>query len=892
MTNERWLQIEKVFNTVSGLPPEQRAATLDECCAGDAELRREVESLLACDAADDAFLRAPVEGAAAQVSSQRTSAIIGKRLGAWRITGVLGHGGMGTVYRAVRDDGQYEQAAAVKLLRYGLATEADLRRFRRERQILARLEHPHIARLVDGGATEEGLPYLVMEYVEGESITAFCRDRSLPVSERLRLFRDVCATVQYAHQSLVIHRDLKPSNILVTTDGHVKLLDFGIAKLLDPDLHEDELALTSGTAWMLTPDYASPEQVRGQNITAATDIYSLGAILYELLTGGRPHEIKGRSAADVERAICEQEIQLPSTVARSRSLRGDLDTIVLKAMSKEPARRYSSVERLSEDIERHLAGLPVRARRDTAFYRAGKFVRRNRWLIAIGAAATAGLLAATTVAILQAARAQRQIVAVRDLATTMLIDVNEKVRMLPGSVDARIILVNKGLLYLDRLGREAGQDPVLLWDLARGYEKVAALQASPDPAEPNLLQFEKGLDAYKRALAFAKAVERTRSMDQELLLLLCRIHIGIGGNSPPPIGISHLQESLRLNAMLGPGTPRYFGPKGPDAKEYLGYLAHALHGRSLQESNPTEALRLFRKSGPLLTKPHIPAALENLGDLRGALSANEDHLQSVRLLQSEYPAEDIRKRIMRLTEFWAELHQATMLGGPHSMNMDNEMDAMTVCRRVLPQIDAMLTRDPTDGGVIDTRLTALTDLGSLLAANQPLESVKAYQEVLASTSYPGRIPFLKQIIIKTRWQICYPLLRLGKNEEARQHAIKAVEESPTAQAYLALADSQIAMGMSEEALTSFRLAQKTAENRASETPKYMRARAELAEVYEKLARFHEGKEQWQVAHDFYSKAHGLWANWTASGGVMNPFVVRKEREIAQAVARCSAKIQR
>jgi eukaryotic-like serine/threonine-protein kinase len=341
-----------------------------------------------------------------------------RRIGAYRVVRELGHGGMGTVYLAARADDQYQKQVAIKTIR-GLDSEEILRHFRRERQILAALDHPNIARLLDGGSTEDGLPYFVMERVEGEPIDLFCDERRLSVHERLRLFQGVCAAVQYAHQNLVVHRDLKPKNILVDAHGVPKLLDFGIAKLLNAEISG---GAATGTALAMTPEYASPEQMRGQSITTATDVYSLGVVLYELLTGHRPYGREARNSLELARAVCEEEPERPSTsVGRTerrtlpsgsvqsttpesasrtregtpeklrRRLRGDLDNIVLMALRKEPQRRYRSVEALSEDIRRFLEGRPVTAHKATVWYRTSKFVKRNA--VGVGAAAALFLLA-------------------------------------------------------------------------------------------------------------------------------------------------------------------------------------------------------------------------------------------------------------------------------------------------------------------------------------------------------------------------------------------------------------------------------------------------------------------------------------------------------------------
>lgn len=385
MTPARWQQIDELLDEVLELPVEERRAFLAQACKGDEELRQQVEQVLAGQEGADAIFENSPAGAIAEVLRDQTiTALGGQKVGPYQILNEIGRGGMGVVYRAVRADDEYSQQVAIKLVWPGPHNTELLRRFRRERQILANLDHPHIARLLDGGRTEQGWPYLVMEYIEGAPITEYCRQRDLPLRDRLALFRDVCSAVQYAHQNLVIHRDLKPGNILVTDVGEAKLpklLDFGIAKLLDAQRHHMTAHSTLAGAQLMTPEYASPEQVRAEPITTASDVYSLGVLLYELLTGQSPYRFKSHTLPEIIRTVCEDEPLPPRTVASASDrtqLKGDLDTIVLTALSKEISRRYASVEQLSEDLRRHLAGEPILARTGTFSYHASKFVRRNK----------------------------------------------------------------------------------------------------------------------------------------------------------------------------------------------------------------------------------------------------------------------------------------------------------------------------------------------------------------------------------------------------------------------------------------------------------------------------------------------------------------------------------
>jgi len=393
MEPDGWRRIDDLFQAALDCTPEGREAFLATACDGDLALRHEVESLLAAYN-ENSFTSTPAFADAVRVLEQ-TQAVAGTLIGSYRILREIGRGGMGTVYSAVRADDAFHKLVAIKVIRRGLDSDDIVHRFRSERQILATLDHPNITRLLDGGTTDDGLLYFVMELIEGEPIDTYCDRCRLAIADRLKLFLDVCAAVRYAHQNLVVHRDIKPGNVLVTKDGVPRLLDFGIAKLL-----QSPSAIGSHTRTdtrPLTPASASPEQVRGEVITTASDVYSLGVLLYLLLTGRSPYRSPMTSAAEIERAICEEEPEKPSlAIARDtgrigggvpvdrlrRQLQGDLDTIVLMALRKEPQRRYASVEQLAEDVSRHLADRPVNARADTYGYRAAKFLRRNKALAA------------------------------------------------------------------------------------------------------------------------------------------------------------------------------------------------------------------------------------------------------------------------------------------------------------------------------------------------------------------------------------------------------------------------------------------------------------------------------------------------------------------------------
>src|ERR1039457_31663 len=459
-TAERWHRIESIFHAAIQTRIEDRVEYVRKACNGDELLFVELQRMLT---AHDAESESTKSGAAEHECTRA-----GDSLGEYRIDREIGHGGMGTVYLAHRADGHFEQQVALKVVSAHLRSQFFTERFRTERQILAQLNHPNITRLLDGGVSADGDPYLVMEYVDGRPIHQFCDTRQLPVADRIRLLLPVCSAVEYAHRNLIVHRDLKPGNIFVTSEGVPKLLDFGTAKLLLAGA-TDSAATHFG---LMTPRYASPEQLRGEPITTATDVYSLGVLLYELVTGAWPFGNPESPITGLELAIKDIEPARPSSVitdesARLRSesksklgrlLEGDLSSVLKKAIDMDPRRRYSSVEHFSGDLERYLRGDPVLARRPTLFYRSARFAQRNRWGMTAGMVLSAVLAFTALSALQQYGRNQQRMVQVRELSESYLTDVLSEVGKLPGSMKARLLIVDRARRNLDQLLAEAPGD--------------------------------------------------------------------------------------------------------------------------------------------------------------------------------------------------------------------------------------------------------------------------------------------------------------------------------------------------------------------------------------------------------------------------------------------------
>jgi tetratricopeptide (TPR) repeat protein/tRNA A-37 threonylcarbamoyl transferase component Bud32 len=526
---ERWAQVKALLSATMDLPLAQRAEFLAR--EADLDVVREVRSLLNFHEQPGEFLE-PVSQelrSLAFAASNAARSRIGERVGAYRFVGVLGTGGMGDVFKAVRDDDLYQAEVAIKLMRADMRSALTEQRFKTERQILAGLDHRNIARLLDGGTTNAGMPYVVMELVTGDPIDGYCEARHLNVRDRVQLFLQVCAAVSYAHQHLIVHRDLKPNNILVTADGSVKLLDFGIAKLLennaDSPLAEADATVTTLRA--MTLEYASPEQVSGGKVTTVSDVYSLGVVLYRLLTGKSPYSVRTNDAQRMAEILSDTTPTRPSLVKRKIDV--DLDNILLMALRKEPQRRYGSVEQLANDLRNHLTGMPVRARGNSLPYRAGKLIKRRKVEIAAGVLVACTLSGAlgvslreTRVAEQQRRVAQQHFNSVRKLANTLLFELHDEMEKVPGSTRTREMLVKTSLEYLDSLYKEAA-DPTLQQELGVAYSKVGDIQGRQRAS--NLGDHQGALRSYARAIGLLEPLLLANPDNHNAAITLANSHV-------------------------------------------------------------------------------------------------------------------------------------------------------------------------------------------------------------------------------------------------------------------------------------------------------------------------------------------------------------------------------
>lgn len=625
-----WPRVKELFSAALALDAPSRSSFLDSECEQDDGLRGEVLALLAAHESSGNFIQQPVFVDAGFITGDETDpsgAIVGQQIGSYKVVRELGRGGMGTVYLAARADESFYKQVALKIIKRGMDSDAIVKRFVMERQILANLDHPNIARLIDGGTTAEGLPYFVLEYVEGTNLKSYCDEHTLNTSERLNLFRRVCDAVAFAHQNLIVHRDLKPSNIIITEDGTPKLLDFGIAKLLS-GASSAEGTMTIGR--VLTPEYASPEELRGLPVNTRSDVYSLGVLLYELLIGRRPFIFETRSPEDAARLItstqplkpsvaltqvdasrqigeAEHHSPTPEEIACTRDasidklrrrLTGDLDNILLKALRKEPERRYASVQEFSEDIRRHLKGLPVLARPDTFSYRASKFVNRHKAGVAAAAIVVLTLISATAITSWQArvarqerAKAERRFRDVRNLTNSFLFEFHDSIADLSGATKAREMVVKKAQEYLDSLAQEAGDDRDLLWELSTAYLKLGDVQGRPGFSRTGdtgsaLQSYEKSLETRRHLVALQPD---NAEYQLGLAITLSRFGPLFQVLGKPNLAVERMREATAITDKLIPGTR--------DLTTYqTGTRNPAFLGDALSEmGNYDEALAMYEK---------------------------------------------------------------------------------------------------------------------------------------------------------------------------------------------------------------------------------------------------------------------------------------------------------
>lgn len=868
MTPERWQQVSEALDKALHVSPAQRLEYLAEIAQRDPDLRRELESLLASnEEAGVEFLNTPaMQTTQGEDKADWRLALLGRRLGAYQIVEQIGVGGMGEVYRAFRADDQYRKQVALKVVRGGQDSAFVISRFKNERQILANLDHPNIARLLDGGTTQDGAPYFVMELIEGESIDQYCDDHKLGIGERLRLFLDVCSAVQFAHQRLIIHRDIKPGNILVTADGVPKLLDFGIAKILDPSAVTGTLEPTLTQFRALTPSYASPEQIKGEPITTASDVYSLGVVLYELLTGHHPYLEAGDTPDKAAQAVCEVEPKKPSSVVRQtegagrtstdhvreaatpssaqaareaerlrKRLRGDLDNIVLMALRKEPQRRYSSVEQFAQDIRRHLENLPVIARKDTAWYLASKFVTRHKG----GVAATAGIVVIVLAALLatlhEARIAQQRFNDVRRLANSMIFEVHDSIANVPGTTAARKLIAQRSLEYLDSLSQDAGHDRSLQSELATAYVKVGDVQGQSYYA--NLGDSAGALASYRKALAIRETLAANDPTNLAQRLDLARSYNKVG-------------EMLAKMGDQSNASANY--------QKALS-LAESLVAR--------DASTLDNGNELMLTLARFGYLLEDMGDRPGALARHQAAVAVGEKLLAAHPSDPVACH---------DLATAYNNVGDLLAKSGNPREGLEIYRKGLAVCEWKSADDPNSTqansrGWVDDYLTMagmLTQLGNKKGAFENFQKATSIAQRLSAAD--------------------------PQNAQAR---------SDLSACYESVADSQVSFGDATAAMENYHRAIVIREELSAEDAHNAEAQADLASSYAKLAQAHivvaskpktsfpDREEQWLSARSYLQKSLKLWKSMRQSGTLPGNEASRPD-EIATEIARCDAELEK
>jgi tetratricopeptide (TPR) repeat protein len=850
---ETWAALRPHFDRALDLDDADRAVLLTELRAQDQTLGDRLEDLLAHHRAgiDQQFL----EGSAVPLPARTGAA--GHIVGAYTLVAPLGYGGMGTVWLAERNDGRFTRLAAIKFLNVALKDRGE-DRFRREGRILGKLTHPHIANLIDAGLSADGQPYLVLEHVDGLPIDRYCDERQLDLQARVRLFLDVLAAVAHAHANLIVHRDLKPSNVLITKDGQVKLLDFGIAKLLEDDAVASGSLTREGDVAM-TPRFATPEQLTGGTVSTATDIYGLGVLLYLLVTGRHPAESSVNSPAELMKAIVEQEPRRASAVAADprarRSLRGDVDTILERALRKDPNERYASATAFADDLRRYLNHEPISARPDRVTYRAMKFVRRHRWGVA--AAATVFMTLAVGLYLVNRERviADNRFGQQRHLIEQVF-NLDSQIRNLPGTTEARQALVALSLGYLERLAADARRDVDLSFDLANGYWRVARIQGVP--SELNLGDFKAAEESLQKAAALIDTVLAKRPQDRKALIRASSIAhdrmIIADSERRRTDQLAHARavESY-LNTLLQLGTA---------SPLELEDVAVGLGNTALSHVNMhryDDGVRLARRMVDLarnhgLHARHVPFglsvvanALRSQGDFDGALVA----IREARSLSDRinHPNETSKM----LDRYGILLREGLILGEDRTPSLNRPAEAIAPLKEAFDLVDAAAERDARDFTSRTRAGTTGRELGDILRWHDPVAALRYYDAalarlseirnnlkarrdravILAESSYPLR-SLGRAAAAKTRLDEAVAILKETKDYPAERLGIDA----EATHVMRAMADHHAAVGAKRVAIELYEETSDKVLKSSPELDHDLRNAYSMSLLYESLAKLH------------------------------------------------------
>jgi tetratricopeptide (TPR) repeat protein/predicted Ser/Thr protein kinase len=845
--------VESLFAELSAISLQERAPRL--AAIADPEVRREVSSLLQ-HAGEGETVAAAVGGMIHHSSTVPQD----QRFGPYRVIRRLGHGGQGAVFECVRDDGSFDQRVAIKVVKWEIDSDAARARFRQERQILAALQHPNIARLLDGGQREDGTPYLVMEFIEGQPLMAGTEGWSL--RRRLEIFLEICSAVAFAHRNLIVHRDLKPANILVTAGGQSKLLDFGIAKLVDAD---SDRTLTAFQA--LTPDYASPEQVRGQPISIASDVYSLGVVLYELLTRRRPYKVSSTTPLEMDRVICQEP---PAPAA----LGDELDHIISMALRKEPERRYRTIEQFAEDIQRYLDNRPVLARPDTLLYRSRKYVRRHWIGVLAASAALIGICGGAAVAVYQARIAQQRFQQVRKLAHSFVFDYHDALAKIEGTTAVRERMVSTALEYLDALSRGAGNDLDLQAELAAAYRKVGDTQGFP--GRPNLGHVDQAIASFRKAAAIYDRVSAADPKRRGEVAEFYAAFTSLLSTAGDTAGAAKTGEI----ALHGAEEVAREKPDDESAQLAAARAWFLLGDIDDLTDHPQAEIEKYRKSETItrkaLTRWHSEATLRiaegtasrlgtaaiAVGHLSESLAAFDENTKILEELVKISP-DGYRKSQGFLADSESQLYYDELFP-----NFEDPARAMPFSRRFAEITAAQVERDPNDSGAKFSHAAGLYRLAFDLTPTDPHAAVEVAQKsvrILDDEIAAGRKSYL--VVTRHARALHYlseALLAANQKDAARTAAAQtlaeeraiALKEEPklqiTTRVLMALVTcARIAetLGDRKDALTFLTEAQQDADKVHALDPAMMAYSIPVAHVWEALA------EYWKWAGDAGQAQH-------------------------------------
>ena len=925
MEPERWRRVEAVFLEAIELPEGQRNDFVAGRCGSDDDLRQAVMRLIAADGRASARIGAAVAGSLHDLDSGLSA---GQRVGPYEILSVLGDGGMGIVYRARRCDDVFRKDVAIKVVKRGMDTAAVLRRFAQERRLLAKLEHPYIARILDGASTDDGLPYLVMEYVDGTDLLAYCRAEELGVRDRLSLFLKVCEAIEHAHRNLIVHRDLKPGNILVDTQGNPRLLDFGIARLLEDTM---EATLTMAAARPLTPRYASPEQAAGEPVGVASDVYSLGILLFELLTECPAYRADPDSVTAMLQAVVDEDVQPPSLTARTAllagttipvpvsKLKGDLDRIVLMALEKDPRARYGSVQMLADDLRCHLDNRPVFARPQTIRYRARKFTRRHKVGIAATALVFLTLIAGIVATAHQARRAERRFQEVRELANTFMFEFHDEIRFLPGATKARALLVETALRYLDGLTREAGNDASLLTELAVAYQRVGDVQG--DPRGGSLGRTAEAMESYRKSLAIAEALNGDHD-DPAVLRALTTGYFKVGDmlseGGATQEGIVVLQKSLaHAESLVGEtGDPgdvilrdNILARLGdafllvPDVAGALSYYTRALQSNEVRAAeHPADNVEM----GVAMSHMMVGGALARLGDLSGAFTHYSNAIEAEERLVTKQPTNAFYRRELKLAYNW----MGDLLGGQEAINRGDRAGALESYRKAFVITQDLVEADPASGYALHDLAVSQLKMGEALLHVDPEQSIGLQEQALQAVdslleSSPQEFRYLRlraRCLTRLAMAVAVDgdLLRASGLVRDALDMLTALQVQYPANRELdpdldlalqVLGDALASLGNTDEALTAYAEAARRAEAASSAVPSDLLALWRCADAFERLGDFHAGlaaatdrQIHWAEAQAWYALSLERWREWNRWGASSTFNEVREARVLEARLA--------